>query len=281
MGTLLEPTLGMTMCDLLVAGGGVLGMMVARQWVTAYPGTRVTIKYRSNNKEREDTLAKEGFTVISQEGGEPCSAPLVVFCAPPTGNPDYAEDIKDCMDNHWNKVQGAAFIFTSAGSVYSENNGGEIDENSETVRTERSGKLLDGEKHVTAGGGCVLRLGGLYTVSGGAHNYWLKGGQFPSKPRGLINLVHYEDAARAVVKTLENPNKVAGEVFLVSDGAPISRREIVDAATEHEIYAGKGDAVEFTGGEGVDGKKYNSQKIRKLLGWEPNFKTFGNFMKSK
>merc|ERR1712179_698319 len=100
-----------------------------------------------------------------------------------TSYPGTRVTIKDSMDHHWNKVQGAAFIFTSAGSVYSENNGGEIDENSETVRTERSGKLLDGEKHVTAGGGCVLRLGGLYTVSGGAHNYWLKGGQFPSKPR--------------------------------------------------------------------------------------------------
>jgi len=269
-----------TMCDLLICGGGVLGMMVARQWVTAYPGTRVTIKYRRNNKERRDTLGKEEFTVISQEGGETCSAPLVVFCAPPTGNPEYAEDIKNCMDHHWNKVQGAAFIFTSAGSVYSENNGGEVDESSETVRTERSEKLLDGEKHVIAGGGCVLRLGGLYTVSGGPHDYWLKGGQFPAKPRGLINLLHYEDAARAVVKTLENPDKVAGEMFLVSDGAPISRQEIVDAAAEHEMYGGKGGSVEFTGGEDVDGKKYNSQKIRKLLEWEPCFETFGDFMKS-
>jgi len=256
----------------------VLGMLVARQWVAAYPGTKVTIKYRSSNKEREETLAKEGFSVISQEGGEPYTAPLVVFCAPPTGNPNYAEDIKNCLDNHWTKVQGAAFIFTSAGSVYSENSGGEVDENSETVRTERSGKLLDGENHVLGNQGCVVRLGGLYTVTGGAHNYWLQGGQFPAKPAGLINLVTYEDAALAVVKTLENPDKVGGEIFLVSDGVPISRQEIVNAAAENKIYAGKNDAVEFTGGEGVDGKKYNSGKIRKLLGWEPKYETFRDFM---
>jgi len=268
------------MCDLLIAGAGHLGCLVARQWRAAHPGARVTLKYRSNNIERSNTLTEEGFSVISQEGGEPCTSPLVVFCAPPTGNPAYAQDIKSCMDTHWGKGEGVAIIFTSAGSVYAENSGAVVDEISETVKTERSGKLLDGEEHVLGGNGCVIRLGGLYTLDGGAHNYWLKGGQFPSKPHGLINLVHYEDAARAVVKCLENPEKVGGEVFLVSDGVPMSRQEIADAAAEHEMFAGKGEAVTFTGGEEVDGKKYNSQKSRKMLGWEPRYQSFADFMKT-
>lgn len=268
------------MCDLLIAGAGHLGSLVARQWRTAHPQARVTLKFRSNNQERSQTLVKEGYNVISQEGGESCSAPLVVFCAPPTGNPDYAGDIKSCIEQHWHKGEGAAFVFTSAGSVYGENCGGDVDEKTETVRTERSGKLLDGEEHVLASGGCVIRLGGLYTVDGGAHNYWLQGGQFPAKPRGLINLVHYEDGARAVVKCLENTGKVGGEVFLVSDGVPMSRQEIVDAANENEKYAGKAESVTFTGGEEVDGKKYNSGKIRSMVGWEPSHKSFREFMKS-
>ena len=92
--------------------------------------------------------------------------------------------------------------------------------------------------------------------------------------------MHYEDAARAVVKCLENPEEVGGEVFLVSDGVPMSRQEIADAAAEHEMFAGKGEAVAVTGGEGVDGKKYNSQKIRNMLGWEPNHQSFADFMKT-
>eukprot|EP00090_Calanus_glacialis_P046576 TRINITY_DN9220_c0_g1_i1.p1 TRINITY_DN9220_c0_g1~~TRINITY_DN9220_c0_g1_i1.p1 ORF type:complete len:270 (-),score=82.18 TRINITY_DN9220_c0_g1_i1:118-927(-) len=268
------------MCDLLIAGAGHLGLLVARQWRAAHPEARVTLKFRSNNQGRSQSLVNAGFSVISQEGGESCSAPLVVFCAPPTGNPDYAGDIKSCIDQHWGKGEGAAFVFTSAGSVYSENNGGEVDENSETVKTERSGKLLDGEEHVLGSGGCVVRLGGLYTMDGGAHNYWLKGGEFPAKPRGLINLVHYEDGARAVVKCLENPGKVGGEVFLVSDGVPMSRQEIVDAASECNMLCGEANAVTFTGGDEVDGKKYNSGKIRNMLGWEPTYKSFGDFMKS-
>ena len=120
-------------------------------------------------------------------------------------------------------------------------------------------------------------LGGLYTLDDGAHSYWLKGGQFPAKPHGLINLVHYEDAAIAFLKCLENPDKIGGEVFLVSDGAPMSRQEIVDADPEQDLFVGKGEAVIFTGGEEVDGKKYKSQKIRNMLGWEPSYKSLADF----
>ena len=65
------------------------------------------------------------------------------------------------VKDHWES--SGVFVFTSAGSVYAENEGGEVDESSEVVRSERSGKLLDGEGHVVRAGGCVLRLGGLYT----------------------------------------------------------------------------------------------------------------------
>ena len=65
------------------------------------------------------------------------------------------------MKDHWE--ESGVFVFTSAGSVYAENEGGEVDESSEVTRTERSGKLLDGEEAVLRAGGSVLRLGGLYT----------------------------------------------------------------------------------------------------------------------
>ena len=80
-------------------------------------------------------------------------------------------------------------VFTSSGGVFKENGGGTIDETSEVSRTERSGKLLDAEAAALEAGGVVLRLGGLYRLESGPHNFWAKGGSFPSKPAGLINLV--------------------------------------------------------------------------------------------
>ena len=83
-----------SMSDLLVIGAGVLGMLVARRWRTLHPSTNVTLKFRSVNTERNAEMEKEGFKIITKEGGEKLVNPLVVFCAPPTGNNDYAEVTK-------------------------------------------------------------------------------------------------------------------------------------------------------------------------------------------
>ena len=262
------------MSDLLVVGAGVLGLLVARTWRTSQPAARVYLKFRTEKAERRAELEREGFTVISEEGGEACSAPLVVFCAPPTGNTHYAEDVKYSLESHWtNNSPGSVMVFTSSGSVFRENTGGQVDEVSDTVETERATALLAGEEVVVGGGGCVLRLGGLYTAHSGPHNYWGRGGEFSAKPGGLINLLHYEDAAGAVVSCLQHPDRVRGQRFLVSDGTPVSRQEIVSAA-------GVADRVQFTGGEEIDGKRYNTTKIRTTLGWEPTYASIGEFYKS-
>ena len=59
-------------------------------------------------------------------------------------------------------------------------------------------------------------------------------------------------------------------------GVPVSRADIVTAAATK--YPG---SVKFTGSEQVDGKKYNSNKIRSALGWAPRYKSFAEFMKSE
>ena len=47
-----------------------------------------------------------------------------------------------------------------------------------------------------------------------------------SAPNGLINLVHYDDAASAVLAAFEAAEDLRQEVFLVSDGAPLRLKEI-------------------------------------------------------
>ena len=69
----------------------MLGMLVARRWKTLHPSASVTLKFRSVNTERNAEMEKEGFKIITKESGEKLVNPLVVFCAPPTGNDDYAE----------------------------------------------------------------------------------------------------------------------------------------------------------------------------------------------
>ena len=54
-------------------------------------------------------------------------------------------------------------------------------------------------------GGIVLRYGGLYTLVRGAHNFWLSGKiqESSSAPNGLINFIHYDDAAEVVMSAFK------------------------------------------------------------------------------
>lgn len=46
---------------------------------------------------------------------------------------------------------------------------------------------------------------GLYTSNRGPHSYWLKSQQsLPPDDGSVINLINYEDAAKASIKVLEN-----------------------------------------------------------------------------
>jgi len=269
------------MVDLAIVGPGVLGSLVAEQYKDSNASSTIALVFRSEDAERRTRLESEGYivTTSAEAGKSGLKAKNVVFCAPPTGNNQYAEDVARAVKEIWTgSAGGGAAVFTSSGGVYKENEGGKIDETSEVTRTERSGKLLDAEEAALGVGGTVIRLGGLYRLESGAHNFWAKGGAFPSKPAGLINLVHYADAASAVVLALQNPPKVSGQSLLVADGAPMTRQAILDAALKHPHFKENKIEVAFTGGEGVDGKVYDCTKVRKLLSWKPSYASFKEFM---
>ena len=116
----------------------------------------------------------------------------------------------------------------------------------------------------------------------GAHGFWLRSGkpEFPSPPNGVINLIHYDDAAQCVVDALLVPgkDKFSERLFLVADGVPISRQVICKAALKHPAFAGL-SCPAFTGDpDVVDGKKYDVSLTKTVLKWVPNFETFAAFM---
>ena len=69
-------------------------------------------------------------------------------------------------------------------------------------------RLLAAEEAVLTRGGNVIRLAGLYTKTRGPHSYWLNKakqgagtelGVIQGSGDGQLNMLHYEDAASAVV----------------------------------------------------------------------------------
>lgn len=59
--------------------------------------------------------------------------------------------------------------------------------------------MLSAEEAIRIRGGCVIRLAGLYTETRGPHTFWLRNGTVDANADGLINMLHYADAAGASI----------------------------------------------------------------------------------
>jgi nucleoside-diphosphate-sugar epimerase len=92
--------------------------------------------------------------------------------------------------------------------------------------------------------------------------------------------IHVEDMARAVLTATLSP--APGEIFLVADDWPVHARELLDFLAE-KLHAPSPMQmpVWFTGilGKGSmtflkNSARYNTDKIKKMLGWSPRYSTF-------
>lgn len=280
--------------DLLVYGAGYLGRLVAQRWLEERPASRVVGVTRSDAHHEElRALGLEPRTAGADlaSAAAPGSFANVVFAAPPgaarregeaaQAAGSYADAVGEAL-SYWSGPDSdhGGFVFTSSGGVFAEDAGGTVDEVSPVSESPRTAVLLEAEGRARQGRGTVLRLAGLYDVLRGAHAYWLKVGTIKGSPDGVINLLHYEDAAGAVLAGLARGSSARGETFIVGDGVPTTRSEIIEAARKSPQFEGAAAPV-FDVPEGApkrSGKVYDVRKVRDLLQWTPRYKSFAQFM---
>ena len=89
------------------------------------------------------------------------------------------------------------------------------------------------------------------------------------------------DAAGAVLAALSaGPSVVNGNVFLISDGHPMTRKEICNSALKNTKYQGS-KMPKFLGTESDPiGKIYDGSASNKALKWDPIYESFDAFMTS-
>ncbi len=123
----------------------------------------------------------------------------------------------------------------------------------------------------------VLRLGGLYSLERGGPCLLAQNGRDRGEDRtGVLNLLHYDDAAQAVVCALQaEAEDVHGKRFLIVDGEPVTRRVMLEAAVKHPMYA---QCMLPRFGEGGSNKKVDGSWSKKVLQWEPKYKSFQHFV---
>ena len=279
---------------LLIVGAGVLGRLAAKEWQEIHPGgCDVLGVTRTKPAEGvEEAMAAEGITHRYRsdvEASVRCGQrfPYVLFSASPGGNDDYVAAVESAL-NYWDQKKGRGrFVFTSSAGVYAEQDGGVVTETSPVAAGPRSEKLLAAENAVLAAGGCVVRLAGLYLEARGAHNYWLTQDEIAQRPDGLINQIHYGDAANAAVAALLRGSP--GAIYVAADDKPLTREQICAEACRMPGFAGR-KVPAFTGpgggggtldyGPSGVGKIIDSSGTRDALGWRPKYATFAEFVDS-
>ncbi|CAL0324801.1 unnamed protein product [Lupinus luteus] len=260
--------------DLLVVGPGVLGRLVAHKWQQEIPGCQVFGQTMTTDHHSE--LIQLSINPSLKWVESTHKFPNVIFCAPPSRTPDYADNIRLAASS-WNGE--GCILFTSSSAPYDCSDNGPCDEDTPVVpigRVPRIDVLLKAENVILEFGGCVLRLAGLYKADRGAHNYYLEKGIVDSRPDHILNLIHYEDAASLSVAILKK--KFRRQIFLGCDNHPLSRQEMMDLVNKSGKFSKKFD--KFTGTNDHLGKRLNNTKTRREVGWEPKYPSFAHFLES-
>jgi hypothetical protein len=225
--------------DIWIVGAGTLGMMAVKEWKTMFPESNIVAETRSDSRHAE--LISMGVTPRLRS--ERCEADdmtaryLLISLPPSSNKEDYVGEISNACRLWAGPLGQGHLAFTSSVSVYGESNGNTVDEVFRLdTRSDRSTKMIAAEESVLSRGGSVLRLAGLYTQDRGPHTVWLRNGTVSSNADGLVNLLHYEDAAKGAIAACLTG--VAGTAYLACDDEPVSRQEICEAALASGLFPG-------------------------------------------
>jgi len=229
-------------------------------------------------------LASRPFPVRVADISKPLAAPegwsatdLLIHCASSGGGDadDYRAVYRDGLENLNTAFSPGRVIFTGSTSVYDQQNGEVVDENSLTEPLRETAKvLLEAEAVALRLGGIVARLGGIYGPGRSMFLRKFAEGSAVVEAGGerFINLIHRDDAARALMR-LADPQVSAG-VYNVCDNHPPTQRELYGWISE---FLGKpmppDGPVDPHRKRGLNNKRVSNQKLRST-GWSPEFPSF-------
>lgn len=180
------------------------------------------------------------------------------------------------------------FVYTSSTSVYPQSGGETVDEAASTTGvSERGGILLEAENLIKENAKVfecwfILRLAGIY---GPGRHYLLdqlRAGElvFAGSGEHTLNLIHRDDICAALWAALEAPEAIRNEIFNVADDNPRPKCELVEWLAR-ELQAGKPafnpDKVSIrrrTAGGVIPDRRISNAKLKRVLGWEPEFPSF-------
>jgi nucleoside-diphosphate-sugar epimerase len=156
-------------------------------------------------------------------------------------------------------------VFTSSTSVYAQNDASEVDETSPVGDTPTGDVLVSAEQITLDTGGAAVRLGGIYGpgrarfIESARANEPLPFGS----PDAFINLIHRDDAARALFHV--GSNRLPGFYNAVDDH-PARRADLAESIRTNSPLV----AAVYDRRTPSTGKRVRNKKLR-ATGWTPQY----------
>jgi nucleoside-diphosphate-sugar epimerase len=165
------------------------------------------------------------------------------------------------------------FVYISSTSVYGQTDGGRVDEDSVTEPAAENGRIvLECEQllHKRLPEAIILRFAGIYGPGRLIKRAAVaKGEPLAIDPDKLINLIHVEDGARAVVAAADRGKP--GATYNVADDGPVTRREFYSALAT--LLGAPPPRFESAARERTD-RRISNLRMRTELGVELQFPDF-------
>ena len=217
-----------------------------------------------------------------QVNARPQNFDLVIHCAS-TGGGDaesYRRVYLDGIQNLMDRFVGSTLLFTSSTSVYAQQNGELVNEQSPAQPHHEKGQLLlQAENAVLARGGIVARLAGIHGPARSAIlTRFLRGEAIvdPNDDR-YMNHVHRDDIAAALLLLADIPAR-SNSIYNVVDDSPILRSEcyrwLADKLSRTSLPKSHAPASVK---RGRSNKRVSNLKLHEC-GWKPRYPSFAAAM---
>lgn len=218
--------------SLLIAGVGYLGTALQRQAPDAGWLPLGITKSGGSGLHACDLSSATAVNQLAQHLQETQQPSAIIHCASSGrgGAEAYQSVFVDGCQHLLAAFPGIPLLFVSSSSVYGQTDGQAVTEDSPTEPArETSQLLLRAEQLVLAAGGCVARLASLYGPGRCVLLQRFLAGQATiekkEEGRRLLNQIHRDDAADALLHLLHLTPFPSGEIFNVCDSEPLPQIE--------------------------------------------------------
>jgi nucleoside-diphosphate-sugar epimerase len=269
----------------LIAGCGYLGQAVAELFLA--DGWEVEGWTKSADSAR--ALSTKPYPVLAADISQADQVRVrkgdfdaVIHCASTRGGDleSYRRVYLDGVRNLLERFGGSQILFTSSTSVYAQNDGDWVTEESSAEPKHETGNILrKAEDLVLANRGIVIRLGGIYGPTRSALLKKFRSGDAIPDPGNdrFVNQIHRDDAA-AAIRLLIKRQESAGEIFNVVDDQPILLSEcyrwLVMKLNRPVPPTGRSTSKRK---RGESNKRVSNVKLRGI-GWTPLYQAFAQGM---